>query len=176
MASVPVVWDPIPCQSDPPFLASLRHVAPVISGRMALALVELQPEPRKRIALIRASVDTRFEIESITKALTGMLLADGLHRERLSLDTPVGKVVPTTNGSELATVTLGELATRTSGLPRIPGGVSCGALPNALAGRNPLPSLPGERDRHGRIPTSPRPGPPEVLQPRRSGPRQGSGH
>lgn len=66
---------------------------------------------------------TLFEIGSITKALTGLLLADMVRRGEVKLDDPVvkhlppGVVVPTRNGKA---ITLLDLTTHTSGLPRLP--------------------------------------------------------
>lgn len=53
-------------------------------------------------------------------------------------------VAPTTEGSDLATVTLLELATHTSGLPRMPGkrAGAFRALPYALLGQNPYRGAP----------------------------------
>ena len=66
---------------------------------------------------------TLFEIGSVTKALTGLLLADMARRGEVRLEDPVadhlppGTVVPTRNGKA---ITLIDLATHTSGLPRLP--------------------------------------------------------
>lgn len=66
---------------------------------------------------------TLFEIGSVTKALTGLLLADMVRRGEVRLEDPVadhlppGTVVPTRNGKA---ITLIDLATHTSGLPRLP--------------------------------------------------------
>ena len=107
-------------------------------------MIDGEPESRVRLGLLGASVDTRFEIGSVTKALTGMLLADTVERGRLSLTTEVGEVVPSTDGSDLASVTLLELATHTSGLPRLPfnGSGVARALPYAVWGRNPYRTSP----------------------------------
>jgi D-alanyl-D-alanine-carboxypeptidase/D-alanyl-D-alanine-endopeptidase len=67
--------------------------------------------------------DTVFELGSITKVFTSLLLADMVERGQLSLNDPVAKYlpksvkVPTRNGRE---ITLLDLATHTSGLPRLP--------------------------------------------------------
>ena len=67
--------------------------------------------------------DTVFEIGSITKVFTSTLLADLVSREELGLDTPVQSLLgdearmPARNGAE---ITLGHLATHSSGLPRLP--------------------------------------------------------
>jgi CubicO group peptidase (beta-lactamase class C family) len=66
-----------------------------------------------------------FEIGSITKTFTGTVLADMVRRGEVRLDDPVGKYmpagvrVPSLNGRQ---ITLLDLATHTSGLPRLPTG------------------------------------------------------
>lgn len=68
--------------------------------------------------------DTVFEIGSVTKVFTSTLLADMVLRGEVGLNDPVAKYlprtvkVPTRNGKE---ITLLDLATHTSGLPRLPG-------------------------------------------------------
>src|SRR6185437_8859808 len=67
--------------------------------------------------------DTVFEIGSITKIFTALLLADMVRRGELKLDDPVARHlpadfhVPELNGRP---ITLADLATHTSGLPRFP--------------------------------------------------------
>ena len=67
--------------------------------------------------------DTVFEIGSVTKVFTSTLLADLVVREELALDTPVQGLLgtaarmPTRDEAE---ITLGNLATHDSGLPRLP--------------------------------------------------------
>ena len=61
--------------------------------------------------------DTRFEIGSITKVFTGLLLADAVSRGRVRPSTPVGELVGWSIGAE---VTLERLTTHTAGLPRMP--------------------------------------------------------
>lgn len=67
--------------------------------------------------------DTLFEIGSITKVFTALLLADMAHRGEAKLDDPISKYVPITakipqrDGRQ---ITLVDLATHTSGLPRMP--------------------------------------------------------
>jgi serine-type D-Ala-D-Ala carboxypeptidase/endopeptidase len=67
--------------------------------------------------------DTLFEIGSITKVFTALLLADMVQRGEVKLDDPIAKYVPTTakipqrDGRQ---ITLVDLATHTSGLPRMP--------------------------------------------------------
>jgi CubicO group peptidase (beta-lactamase class C family) len=67
---------------------------------------------------------TIFEIGSISKTFTALLLADAVTRGEARLDQPVaellpaGTVVPTRDGRA---ITLEQLATHRSGLPRLPG-------------------------------------------------------
>lgn len=67
--------------------------------------------------------DTVFEIGSITKAFTAMLLAHLVGEGAIELETPVQRLlgpdvtVPTRNGAE---ITLLHLTTHSSGLPRMP--------------------------------------------------------
>ncbi len=67
--------------------------------------------------------DTIFEIGSITKVFTALLLTDMAQRGEVKLDDPISKYLPATakipqrNGKQ---ITLVDLATHTSGLPRMP--------------------------------------------------------
>ena len=67
--------------------------------------------------------DSLFEIGSIAKGLTAILLADMVVRGEVSLDDPASKYarpgarLPSRNGRD---ITLRDLATQTSGLPRLP--------------------------------------------------------
>ena len=67
--------------------------------------------------------ETVFEIGSITKAFTAVLLADMVARGEVGLDAPVQDLLgpevrmPTREGAE---ITAGHLATHSSGLPRLP--------------------------------------------------------
>ena len=67
--------------------------------------------------------DTVFEIGSVTKVFTSLLLADMVERREVSLADPVAKYLPAgvkmpeRNGRQ---ITLEDLATHTSGLPRLP--------------------------------------------------------
>jgi serine-type D-Ala-D-Ala carboxypeptidase/endopeptidase len=67
--------------------------------------------------------DTLFEIGSITKVFTALLLTEMAQRGEVKLDDPIAKYVPATakipqrDGKQ---ITLVDLATHTSGLPRLP--------------------------------------------------------
>ncbi len=66
---------------------------------------------------------TVFEIGSVTKTFTSLALADMVRRKLVALDDPVGKWLPPSvkmpqRGDR--PITLADLATHTSGLPRLP--------------------------------------------------------
>lgn len=69
----------------------------------------------------RPDGSTLFEIGSITKVFTGVLLADMVIRGEVSLEDTVGELLPDRRfDPDVASITLRELATHTSGLPRLP--------------------------------------------------------
>lgn len=80
--------------------------------------------------------DTLFEIASITKTFTGLLLQDMIERGEMKLDDPVAGYLPksvrmpTRNGRE---ITLFHLVTHTSGLPRNPENLDPKRADNPLA-------------------------------------------
>lgn len=71
--------------------------------------------------------NTIFEIGSVTKVFTSLLLADMVQRGEVALTDPVAKYLPAgvkmpeRNGRQ---ITLEDLATHTSGLPRLPSNLS----------------------------------------------------
>ena len=80
--------------------------------------------------------DTVFEIGSISKVFTSLLLADMVERKELSLKDPISKFlsksvkVPTRKGRE---ITLLDLATHSSGLPRLPNNFESKDIENPYA-------------------------------------------
>jgi len=67
--------------------------------------------------------DTAFEIGSVTKTFTATLLAQQVTEGKLQLDTPVASLLPgfTIPSLDGKNITVGNLATQHSGLPRLPG-------------------------------------------------------
>ena len=71
--------------------------------------------------------DSVFEIGSVTKVFTAILLADMVERGKVSLSDPISKYLPksvktpTRGGKE---ITLLDLASHRSGLPRLPGNLA----------------------------------------------------
>jgi serine-type D-Ala-D-Ala carboxypeptidase/endopeptidase len=70
--------------------------------------------------------DTTFEIGSITKVLTALLLADMAARGEVAFEDPVARYLPASVRlrERLRPITLLDLATYTSGLPNIPGNMT----------------------------------------------------
>jgi CubicO group peptidase (beta-lactamase class C family) len=79
--------------------------------------------PRAKDDARPVDADTIFEIGSITKVFTSLLLADAVGRGEVALTDPIAKYLPTSvkvperNGRS---ITLVDLSTHTSGLPRLP--------------------------------------------------------
>lgn len=69
------------------------------------------------------TADTIYEIGSVTKVFTGLLLADAIRSGSSSLETTIGEIVPSIrerNPTVGSSIQLWHLATHTSGLPRLP--------------------------------------------------------
>ncbi len=66
--------------------------------------------------------DTVYEIGSVTKAFTGILLADAIERGEMNAEDPIAKYLPDEAAidEEEGVILLRHLTTHTSGLPRIP--------------------------------------------------------
>ncbi len=80
----------------------------------------------------RPTARTLFEMGSITKTFTGLLLADAIERGELGRSTLVTTLLPdsvTVGTADSTTMTLGHLATHRSGLPRLPSNLGATARP-----------------------------------------------
>lgn len=73
--------------------------------------------------------DTRFEIGSLTKTFTALLLAEGAARGEVHYDDPVDRYLPPATPRLRRPITLVQLATHSSGLPRVPPGLWRSAVP-----------------------------------------------
>jgi CubicO group peptidase (beta-lactamase class C family) len=76
------------------------------------------------------SESTIYQIGSVTKTFTGLLLADMVEAGLVSLDTTLGEMKPADVelSEDMAGITLRELATHTSGLPRLSGDLAIQSL------------------------------------------------
>ncbi len=77
-----------------------------------------------------ASEATLYQIGSVTKTFTGLLLADMVEEGLVSLDSTVGELAPDDRelSEDIAAITLRELATHSSGLPRLSGDLMFASL------------------------------------------------
>lgn len=114
-----------------------RHFRPLVERGWAEAIVVgvIDERGQRVFGLGRRSEgdarapdgDSVFEIGSITKVFTGALLAEMAERGELNINDPVNKYLPEDvpplkcGGREMRLV---DLATHTSGLPRLPGNIS----------------------------------------------------
>ncbi|MFD9857687.1 serine hydrolase domain-containing protein [Streptomyces alboflavus] len=111
-------------------LAALRAAAP---GASAVALAVRRGPDHAVLATGSAALrggaaagpDTRFEIGSLTKTFTALLLAEMVARGEVAYDDPITRFLPRAAAPHLrgAPITLLHLATHTSGLPRLPPGL-----------------------------------------------------
>jgi CubicO group peptidase (beta-lactamase class C family) len=104
--------------------AQLSRRLAAVAGRgrshLAAAVVDMSVDPAVRYAVAHeADTDRLFEIGSLTKGLTGMLLADAIGRGEIELRTTVAELLPNTVRLALGGVTARQLCTHTSGLPRL---------------------------------------------------------
>jgi len=64
--------------------------------------------------------DTLYEIGSISKVFTAIILASLVNEGIVTLDDPISKFIPELSDKSTGNITLQELSTHTSGLPRLP--------------------------------------------------------
>lgn len=125
-------------------------VAPHLDGHHKVAVALLEEDGSARYAGFGVDRDTRFEIGSVTKTFTGALLLEAVDRGELALDTTVSEVLEDAGRAvdpeaDIATVTLRELASHTSGLPSTPlSRVPLGAIRANFLGADPYRATPEE--------------------------------
>ncbi|MCA1784242.1 MAG: beta-lactamase family protein [Intrasporangiaceae bacterium] len=74
---------------------------------------------------------TSFQIGSVTKVFTALVLADAVHRGEVALDQRLDSIIPeTASHPDGRPITLADLATHTAGLPRLPPGFQRQTLRN----------------------------------------------
>lgn len=83
--------------------------------KMSVAVIEGDDV---KVANFGSDSDTEYEIGSVTKTFTGSLYAIALERGEVKTDSTLGELLGVTGAA--ASVTLEELATQHSGLPRLP--------------------------------------------------------
>ncbi len=81
--------------------------------------------------------DTQFQIGSISKVFTNLLLAERVASGKLRYDTAIGSLLPdnvTPRNPAVAKITLEQLATHRSGLPRLPANLDLSNTVDPYAG------------------------------------------
>jgi len=90
---------------------------------VAIVVGIIGPKERRIVSSGNAGGDTVFEIGSVTKVFTALLLADMVRRGEVTLTDPVAKYLSTgvpIPARNAHSITLADLATHTSGLPFMP--------------------------------------------------------
>ncbi len=82
---------------------------------VAVAEVDLGSTETVRLAGVGADHTTPMEVGSMTKAMTGLVIADAVRRGEIRMDEPVSTYLPRLKGSPAGTATMHELVTHTSG-------------------------------------------------------------
>lgn len=100
---------------DPALAAAIAEHAPPGSRNISGFIIQ---DGQTTFAGLGSDEHTEFEIGSLTKTFTADLLTRAVNRGELTLNTTVGEIIDATD-TEINDVTLGELATHTSGLPRL---------------------------------------------------------
>jgi CubicO group peptidase (beta-lactamase class C family) len=104
---------------DAALLAQLDHERGIgaMDGMhdVAVAQIDIDAPRPVRLAGVGADANTRMEVGSITKAMTGLVIADAVERGEVRMNVPVSTYLPQLAGSRAGTVTLHELVTHTAG-------------------------------------------------------------
>jgi CubicO group peptidase (beta-lactamase class C family) len=82
---------------------------------VAIAEVDLAAAQPVRLAGIGADDTTVMEVGSMTKAMTGLVIADAVRRGEVRMDAPVATYLPQLKDSPAGAATMHELVTHTSG-------------------------------------------------------------
>ncbi len=112
-------------QPSPPSLSSMvtgdaalaARVRPYLQGPLDRVSIATIDGDTVTYANFGANEHIQYEVGSITKTFTALLLADAIERGEVTADTRVGDLLPLA-GSAVTDVTLAELASHRSGLPR----------------------------------------------------------
>jgi CubicO group peptidase (beta-lactamase class C family) len=104
---------------DVAVLAHLDHEAgmDMLAGAHDVAVAEVDVNAPQPVRLAGIGVDhtTPMEVGSITKAMTGLVIADAVHRGEIRMDVPVSTYLSQLTGTPAGTVTMHELVTHSSG-------------------------------------------------------------
>jgi CubicO group peptidase (beta-lactamase class C family) len=109
------------------------ELAPATGSGVSIAVYE--HGVRRVFSYGTAKLDSIFEIGSITKTFTGLMLAQLVAQGKVKLDEPVRELLPpgTVAKPEGPEITLLDLATRRSGLPPMPDNINLANMDNPYA-------------------------------------------
>ncbi|MGH3194793.1 MAG: serine hydrolase domain-containing protein [Streptosporangiaceae bacterium] len=134
--------------ADPADLVGV-HLVPLVSQGLvpSLAWAVVRGQDVAADGVGGAGPRTIFQIGSVTKVFTALLLADMAERGEVRLSDPAASYLPGRRSlpdgvAPVDPVTLADLATHTSGLPRLPRGLFWSALLNP---RDPYARYPASR-------------------------------
>ena len=97
--------------------ALARLALPYLDGALDRVSIAVVDGDKVTHANFGADGDTVYEIGSVTKTFTSLLLADAIERGEVAAESTLGEFLPM-GDSPAASVTLAELASHRSGLPR----------------------------------------------------------
>lgn len=128
-------------QGDPALLGQLSGLQQMggLQGFQDLAVVKVTPgadQPVRLATIGTATATTPMEIGSITKALTGLVIADSVQRGEIRLDSTVSSYLPQLRDSPAGEVTMLELVTHHSGYAEFGAPTYRRAAWSSLLGRN----------------------------------------
>lgn len=101
---------------DPELVAKVHDHLRSGAGRDSLNVIEIDATGARHAGM--GPETGHWEIGGITRTFTGHVLADAVERGEVSLDDAVARHLPELMGSPVGDVTLAELASHHSGLPR----------------------------------------------------------
>jgi D-alanyl-D-alanine-carboxypeptidase/D-alanyl-D-alanine-endopeptidase len=104
---------------------------------VAIVVGIIEPAGRRIVSYGAKEIDARaiYEIGSVTKVFTSLLLAEAVRRGEVKLDDPIAKYLPpgVKVPARTGSITLEDLATHTSGLPRLPSNLAPSNMSNPYA-------------------------------------------
>lgn len=120
-------------------LAAAVHDDLLAAGQRHEAVVVSIDGDRTRFAGFGADEHTPFEIGSATKTMTGLLFQDAIERGELAVEDRLEVCLPELSGTAAGAARLDDLATHTSGMPRLltDPGSQADTLGRGLLGKNP---------------------------------------
>ncbi len=141
------VHRPRAASGDPGLAAAVDQVAGRRTRRLAAVTLDLAGSPCRRMAFIGADARTRFEIGSVGKGLTGLLVADSVARGEITMASTLGSLSGRYAGTALEPVSVEQLCTHTSGLPPLPrsAGMLLRGLSSAWLGTDPYRGITAAR-------------------------------